>query len=164
MLGVPSTHATCVTSVLGEQKLYIDHLTRPFRVENSGRLIERKKPPMTTVCQPRSFNRSYGQMMLCPEGRRHWSRSGYFHQLAPGGESSHPAESAALQKWRAPNWESRRATIYIYTVYTIYTYIILYEKMRKVYVYTGIYTIFIICPSFFLKYLISTMWQNYYII
>lgn len=105
---------------------------------------------MTTVChRANRFKRSDGQMMLCPEGRRHWSRWGYFHQLAPGKFEAIQPNRQTPKKWRCPHWESKGH------------YILLYEKMRKVYVYTGIYTIFIICPSFFLKYLISTMWQNY---
>ena len=137
MVGVPSTHATCVTSVLGEQKLYIDHLTSPFRVENSGRLIE-LKPPMTTVCHHGSFKRSYGQMMLCPEGRRHWSRWGYFHQLAPGGLKPSSRIGSPAKMDTAPNWESRRATIYY-----IYIRILYCTKRCEKCMYTPVYNVYI---------------------
>ena len=62
---INSRHLRHISSWIA--KRYVDHLTSPFRVENSGQL----KPPMTTS---KLIKGSYGQMMLYPEGRRHWSR------------------------------------------------------------------------------------------
>ena len=110
---------------------------------------------------PRSFKRSYGQMMLCPEGRRHWSRWGYFHQLAPGGlKPSSRIGSPAKMEGPKLGIQKGHYICYIY----IYVYSIVRKDAKSVCIHRYIMYIYklFICPSFFLKYLISTMCHGWW--